>query len=85
MEDKTPGILLEDWINGKNITSQGLPNKNISSGDLYYWHPRSDNNSVARFSAGSDRANLGCTRGPSGAYSDLGVRPCKVLSAGGMK
>ena len=81
MEDKNLGILLEDWINGKNISSQGLPNKNISSGSLYYWHPRSDNNSVARFSAGSGRANLGCYGNPSGTLSSLGVRPCKVLSA----
>jgi len=56
MEDKTPGINLEDWINGKNITSQGLPNKNIQSGNLYYWKPGSDNNPVARFSAGVDGA-----------------------------
>ena len=81
MEDKTPGIDLNDWINGKNISSQGLPNKNISSGSLYYWHPRSDNNSVAGFGAGGSRADLGCSGNPSDADSSLGVRPCKVLSA----
>src|SRR3989344_9024162 len=77
MEDKNPGILLEDWINGKNISSQGLPNKNISSGSLYYWHPRSDNNSVARFGAYDGRTLLGCCRDPAYADSGLGVRAVK--------
>ena len=77
MKDKNPGILLEDWINGKNISSQGLPNKNISSGNLYYWYPRSDNNSVARFGAYDGRTLLGCCRDPSYADSGLGVRAVK--------
>ena len=77
MKDKNPGILLEDWINGKNISSQGLPNKNISSGNLYYWYPRSDNNSVARFGAFDGRTLLGCCRDPSYADSGLGVRAVK--------
>ena len=77
MKDKNPGILLEDWVNGKNITSQGLPNKNISSGNLYYWYPRSDNNSVARFGAYDGRTLLGCCRDPSYADSGLGVRAVK--------
>ena len=77
MEDKNLGILLEDWINGKNISSQGLPNKNISSGNLYYWYPRSDNNSVARFIANGDRADLDCNRYPFFTGSNLGVRAVK--------
>ena len=81
MSDKISGIELNEWINGKNITSQGLPNKNISSGNLYYWHPKSDNNSVAWFDAVVDGAGLSCGRVPSVADSDLGVRACKVLSA----
>jgi len=72
MTDKTPGISLDDYINN-NFTDQGLPSKNVKSGDLYYWNPRSDNNSVARFSADSDRANLYCNRIPSYTYSALGV------------
>ena len=85
MSNKTPGISLEDWINGKNITSQGLPNKNISSGSSYYYYPRSDNNSVARFDAGSDRANLDCNWYPSFTNSSLGVRCCKAELAGELK
>ena len=77
MEDKNLGILLEDWINGKNISSQGLPNKKVSSGNLYYWYPRSDNNSVARFGAYDGRTLLGCCRDPSYADSGLGVRAVK--------
>jgi hypothetical protein len=73
MEDKTPGISLEDFLDN-NHTSQGLPNKKIQSGDLYYWHPRGDNNSVARFSTGSSGADLDCSKGPSIDVFALGVR-----------
>ena len=71
MENRTPGISLEDWL--KFPTSQGFPRKDIVKGDLYYWAPMSDNNSVARFDAVSDGAYLNCGRDPSGRDSDLGV------------
>lgn len=74
MKDK--GISLEDYLN-KNQTSQGLPSKEVKSGDLYYWYPESDNNSVARFDADSDRADLYCGWDPSDGYSYLGVRAVK--------
>ena len=73
MSDKTPGISLDNFLES-NHTSQGLPNTKVKSGDLYYWYPRSDNNSVARFGAVGDRAGLDCGRYPSFRYSDLGVR-----------
>ena len=69
MSDKTPGINLESWLS--NATSQGLPKPEISDGDLYYWHPLE--NRVARFSAGSDWADLDCNWGPDDRFSDLGV------------
>ena len=72
-KDKTPGICLEDWIT--NPTKQGLP-KN-SKGDLYYWAPDLDNNSVAGLSADSGRADLSCDWYPSGRNSGLGVRAVK--------
>lgn len=72
MEDKTPGIDIESWL--KNPTSQGLPNKKIKKGNLYYWYPR--NGAVARFDAGSDWAYFDCLRYPSNSYASLGVRPC---------
>jgi hypothetical protein len=72
MKDKIPGISLEDYLNN-NHTSQGFPNKNVKSGDLYYWYPKSDNNSVARFVADSDGAVLDCGRDPSNGNSSLGV------------
>jgi len=72
MKDKIPGISLEDYINN-NYTKQGLPNNKVKSGDFYYWFPKSDNNSVARFSAGSDGAVLYCGRSPSDANASLGV------------
>jgi len=79
MEDRTPGISLEDYIL-ENHTYQGLPNKNVKSGDLSYWLlkrdnwlSRRDNNSVAVFGAYSDGAYLSCKRGPASRYSELGV------------
>ena len=72
MKNKTLGISLENWIN--NPTSQGLPKKDCSKGNLYYWYPRSDDNSVAEFSANSDRTYFNCNRCPSNGNSVLGVR-----------
>ncbi len=72
MQDKTPGIDLEDWMN--NPTKQGMPKLTVKDGGLYYWHPPSDNNSVAGFVAGSLRACLGCYGRPGGSDSSLGVR-----------
>ena len=72
MKDKTPGISLDSWL--ENPTKQGLPRKDIKEGDLYYWNPRSNNNSVAGFDAGSDGAYLFCSWNPSDWDSDLGVR-----------
>ncbi len=72
MQDKTPGISLEDWLN--NPTKQGLPRKNCKKGDLYYWKP--ENGRVARFDANSDGALLDCDWGPSGGDSSLGVFGC---------
>mgnify|MGYP001591435756 FL=1 len=73
MNDKTPGISLDDWLNFSH-TKQGLPKKSIKEGNLYYWHPRSDNNSVAGFGVGSDGADLYCYRYPASSDSSLGVR-----------
>src|SRR3989344_8728621 len=56
MQDKTPGISLDEWLDGKNVTSQGFPSSNVKSGDLYYWSPTIG--SVACFYACSGRAYL---------------------------
>ncbi len=74
MKNKTSGISLDSWIN--NSTKQGLPKLNILNGNLYYWCPMKDNNSVAGFSACSDWAYLYCDRWPQGSYSSLGVFVC---------
>jgi hypothetical protein len=73
MSNKTPGISLDNFLES-NHTSQGLPNQNVKLGDLYYWYPRSENNSIARFGAGVGRAFLSCDGSPSGRGSVLGVR-----------
>ena len=76
LEDRTPGINLDNFL--MNATSQGLPKKNVKTGDLYYYAPDKDNNSVARFGAGSDRAGLYCFWDPSDSGSVLGVRRAKI-------
>ncbi len=75
MENKAPGIDLEDWISKAN--SQGLPPVSVKKGSLYYYFPLNDNNSVAGFGANSVRAFLGCGRDPSGTDSNLGVRAAR--------
>ncbi|MBI2003975.1 hypothetical protein HYS72_00745 [Candidatus Pacearchaeota archaeon] len=74
MQDKTPGISLDDFVKGKNITSQGLPNKNVSSGILHYRYPGNNNRSVAWFCVGYSEASFNCKWNPSITYSYLGVR-----------
>ena len=86
MEDRTPGISLNNWI--RNPNKYGLPKSNIKQGSLYYWHPRDGR--VAGLSAGSGRAldcsggpsgsgrALDCSGGPSGSDGGLGAR-AKIL------
>ncbi|MBU4308655.1 MAG: hypothetical protein KJ566_02585 [Nanoarchaeota archaeon] len=76
MQNKMPGISLENWL--QDSTKQGLPKENINSGSLYYWAPMKDNNSVARFNAIGDRVYLDCNGNPSGRISYLGVRVAKL-------
>ena len=72
MHIRNLGISLDNWLN--NSTKQGLP-KN-SKGDLYYWAPNKDNNSVAGLCARSDIVFLNCDWDPSDRDSGLGVRKC---------
>ena len=63
-----------------SFNDQGLPTTessltNYSQGEnIRYWHPVK--NRVAGFVADSDRAGLGCLRGPSDRDGSLGVFPC---------
>lgn len=66
-------ISLTDFLL-RNHTKQGLPTKNVKSGELHYEYPRSDNNSVVRFITNSGRTGLDCGRVPSYRFSNLGVR-----------
>ncbi|PJE81403.1 hypothetical protein COU58_02890 [Candidatus Pacearchaeota archaeon CG10_big_fil_rev_8_21_14_0_10_32_42] len=81
MKDKTPGISLEDYLNNSH-TFQGLPSVNVKNGNFYYWFPRDDDNSVARFDAYSGWAGLYCYRYPSDTYSDFGVRAAEAVKVG---
>ena len=71
MENRTPGISLDSWL--ENPTPQGFPRKTIDKGDLDYWYPKSDNNSVAGFVVYSFWRGLFCGRGPSNGNPALGV------------
>jgi len=75
-KDKNPGIDLEYWL--KNANDLGLPTPNTPKGDLYYYQPEKDNNSVARFGAYSCWACLGCDWDPRSSGSSVGVRPIKI-------
>ena len=72
MKDKTPGIDLDSWLN--NTTKQGLPKANVADGTIWYWFPRSDNNSVAGFIGNAVRAVLICDWYPTDTNPSLGVR-----------
>jgi len=74
MENKTPGIVLDDWL--KNATPQGLPLKDSKQGNLYYWVPIDER--VAGFGANSDGACLSCDGDPTDRNGALGVRCVRV-------
>ena len=74
MADKLPGISLDDWL--RNPTSQGLPRKDVTDGDLYYWYPRDE--SGAWFRAVSDGALLYCDGNHVLSNAVLGVRRAKI-------
>lgn len=74
-EDKKPGIDLINWID-THRNKQGLPSAQVSSGSLYYWHPR--DGAVAGFGANSGGAGLCCNGGPQSSYSALGVRAARA-------
>jgi len=71
-EDRKIG--LDDWL--RNPTSQGLPRKGITSGDLHYWSPV--NGRIAGFYTYSDGAYLDCSGDPSDSDPVLGVRSAKI-------
>ena len=75
MQDKNPGIDLVDWI--AKATATGLPPSDVKSGTVWYWFPRSDNMSVARFNANSGRAGLYCDGDPADTDARLGVRAAR--------
>lgn len=75
MESRTPGISLDSWLEAP--TKQGLPLKKTKSGNLYYWVPMSDDNSVVRFNANSVSTNLNCNWAPSTRNLVLAVRAAK--------
>ena len=65
------------WADLESLNAQGFPTKKASINKyepgktIYFYKPRKD--AVARFDAGSSRADLDCGRGPSGRSDSLGV------------
>jgi len=72
MKDKQ--IDFDDWLARAN--TQGLPPKNVRSGNLHYWYPRVG--AVARFFASADWTYLDCDRNPQCSNATLGVRAAKL-------
>ena len=66
--------------------SQGIPNLSVVSGnDIYFYRPLKDNNSVARFVAGSGRALLYCCWDADDSNASLGVRYASPIGRAGAK
>ena len=60
-------------FNNQGLATKESSNQNYEQGkNVYFWHPR--NGSVARFGAGSGRADLVCGSDPANASGRLGVR-----------
>ncbi len=71
-------VMEEGYVDLFSANRQGLPTKKTRNQDFYYWKPLDDNNSVAGFEAGSDRAILSCGRDPQDSVAVLGVRAARV-------
>ncbi len=70
MEDRLPGISLDDWL--KNANSQGLPRPGLKEGDSCYSHPKTGK--VASFVVYLGMAGLGCNGSPQVSGPGYGVR-----------
>lgn len=64
MENKTPGISLEKWVN--DHTKQGLPKNSIQEGDMHYWKPK--DGAIAMFHTGGNWVLLDGSLNVSDSY-----------------
>ena len=80
-EQLLPCVMKDCYVD-LTFNKQGLPIKEsgtqsyLQGKNINYWNPRSDNNSVARFWASSDWANLYCNWNPDNSNASLGVFAC---------
>ena len=78
-------IMVNSYIDLDSFNRQGMPTKRsnvqqyIHGQNIYFWHPLSDNNSVARFWACSVGVNLDCRADHTVSYSSLVVRRAKIF------
>ena len=77
--EQLESCLMEDcYVDLSSANRQGFPTRKSSNQEFYFWHPLSDNNSVARFWADSGRVYLSCSWFPQVSDSGLGVRVAKI-------
>lgn len=70
----------------KDSNYQGIPNPSVQDGQgIYFYKPLKDNNSVARFYAGSGGTSFYCLGVPTGTSASLGVRFASPIGRAGAK
>jgi len=75
MENRLSRTSLENWL--ENPTKQGLLSKHMDSPNLFYWPPKGDDLSVARFFANSNWVGIDCNWPISESDALLGVRAAR--------
>lgn len=75
----------DGYVNQRSFNHQGIAEKLCDESEIYQVFPIGDNNSVARFDAGSGWAGLNCDRNPSGTIASLGVRLVAPKNSGVFK
>ena len=74
-----PCLMKDCYIDLLSANKQGLPTKKMRKKDIYFYYPRRNNNSVARFDAGSGRVCFNCDGNPLSSNASLGVRHAKIF------
>ncbi|MEK6817706.1 MAG: hypothetical protein AABX80_02785, partial [Nanoarchaeota archaeon] len=69
---KNKKISLENWL--ENPTKQGLPFDDVKDGNLFYWGPKTNNNSTMWFYTSFNKTGLSCNWSPFSFGKNFGVR-----------
>ena len=68
-------VMQDCWVDLNLSNKQGLPTQKTRRQETYFWYPKRNNNSVARFFADTYGAVLSCYWNPSYIDAALAVRP----------